>query len=69
MEFTCTAAGDDSTGRRWGDLQVGVGSTPGKKPGLITGDGDLCFYANFPRGRPYSASGSIRVKVITLDEE
>ena len=69
MNFTCTAAGDPGTPRRWGMLQVGVGAGPGGKPGLITGDGDLVFYSDMPRGRLYSPSGSIRVKVITIDDE
>jgi hypothetical protein len=69
MNFTCTATGDESTPRRWGALLVGVGNGPAGKPGLITGDGDLVFFSDMPRGRLYSASGSIHVKVITLDEE
>jgi hypothetical protein len=69
MNFSCTAAGDAATPRRWGALLVGVGSGPGGKPGLLTGDGDLVFYSDMPRGRLYAPSGSIRVKVITIEDE
>jgi hypothetical protein len=67
-DFTTTYKGDEAN-RHWGSLLCYVGAGRGQAPGVLSGVGELWLAGDIPRGRMFTASGQIRVKIIPVEDD